>query len=236
MTTYFSAWPPTPDRNDPDNFAVKAQNFMGHFPTWTDEAEVFAVDMNGLKVDVIALKADTQGIKDAAVTDTQAITTTAMTYRDQAEGYKDEAEIARDAALASANYVGVWANLTGALNAPAMVYHENAFWVLLSNLADVTLKEPGIDVEWAGISASGGKPIGEPDWPVTLSYTDGSLTEAVYAKSNMRYKQTLGYTSGTLTTVVYALSFDSGTTYGNIGTETLNYTDGVLTSTSWAAA
>ena len=82
----------------------------------------------------------------------------------------------------------------------------------------------------------GALPIGLPDWPVTLAYTSGDLTSAVYAKGTERYRQTLGYTDGVLTSVVYAYSDDSGSTYGNIGTETLNYTDGTLTSTSWAAA
>jgi hypothetical protein len=56
---------------------------------------------------------------------------------------------ARDVALASANYKGLWTALTGALNIPASVYHLGNFWVLTSNLANVTTQEPGTGSVWA---------------------------------------------------------------------------------------
>lgn len=54
-------------------------------------------------------------------------------------------------ALAAANFKGTWATRTGAANVPYSVSHIGGFWMLLSNLADVTAKVPGTDAEWQRI-------------------------------------------------------------------------------------
>lgn len=54
-------------------------------------------------------------------------------------------------AIAAASFKGNWSALTGPLTVPAAVYHSSKFWLLLSNLADVTAKEPGVDSEWLEI-------------------------------------------------------------------------------------
>lgn len=54
-------------------------------------------------------------------------------------------------AIAAANFKGNWSALTGPLAVPAAVYHSGKFWLLLSALADVTAKEPGVDAEWLEI-------------------------------------------------------------------------------------
>lgn len=51
-------------------------------------------------------------------------------------------------ALASSNFKGPWSSLTGPLAVPASVFHNNQFWMLLSNVADVTAKTPGVATEW----------------------------------------------------------------------------------------
>lgn len=51
--------------------------------------------------------------------------------------------IAEASAVATANYKGLWSSLTGALNIPASVFHDNKNWQLLQNIADVTSIEPG---------------------------------------------------------------------------------------------
>lgn len=56
-----------------------------------------------------------------------------------------------EAAQATANYKGLWNTLTGALNTPASVSHNSVTYVLVNNLADVTLSEPG-------------EPSGDGDW------------------------------------------------------------------------
>ena len=69
----------------------------------------------------------------------------------------DEASDSADIAIASANNKGLWSNLTGALNIPASVNHNNSFWVLNTDLVDVTLSEPkDVNTDWtkAGVSQS----------------------------------------------------------------------------------
>lgn len=52
------------------------------------------------------------------------------------------------------NFKGAWASLTGALNKPATVLHQGAYWVLLNNLADVTTSQPGVTGDWAFTSGT----------------------------------------------------------------------------------
>lgn len=58
------------------------------------------------------------------------------------------ASSASSAAIAAANFVGAWSGLTGALNIPASVSHNNAIWLLTANLADVTAATPGVSASW----------------------------------------------------------------------------------------
>lgn len=55
---------------------------------------------------------------------------------------------AAQVAIASAHFKGAWSTLAGALAVPASVFHSGAFWVLLSDVADVTAKVPGVAAEW----------------------------------------------------------------------------------------
>jgi len=52
-------------------------------------------------------------------------------------------------ALAAAAFKGEWDDLTGALAKPACVYHDNQYWMLLDDLADVTASEPAdANADW----------------------------------------------------------------------------------------
>lgn len=55
---------------------------------------------------------------------------------------------ASESAQAAANYKGLWSSLSGALNIPASVFHDNNFWVLKVNLANVAAEEPGVSTKW----------------------------------------------------------------------------------------
>lgn len=57
------------------------------------------------------------------------------------------------AAIGSANFKGLWPDLTGALPKPATVKHNGRFWLLLNNLADVTLSEPGVSADWTSLDS-----------------------------------------------------------------------------------
>lgn len=56
-------------------------------------------------------------------------------------------------ALTAANFKGTYASRVGAAAVPYGVSHLGGFWMLLSNLADVTAKVPGTDAEWQRIDA-----------------------------------------------------------------------------------
>lgn len=66
----------------------------------------------------------------------------------------DSASAASAAAIAAANYKGLWSSLSGALAIPATVFHNNARWLLLENLANVATEEPGVSAKWASLSGT----------------------------------------------------------------------------------
>jgi len=74
-------------------------------------------------------------------------------------------------AAQTANFKGVWSDLTGALAIPSSVLHSGSYWMLLSNLADVTLKEPGVDPEWEVISIDTSSTGGKKVWSVSTNTT-----------------------------------------------------------------
>jgi hypothetical protein len=54
--------------------------------------------------------------------------------------------------IGTANFAGVWNELTGPLTVPTSVLHNGIYWMLLHDIADVTLSEPGISGDWSKIS------------------------------------------------------------------------------------
>lgn len=59
---------------------------------------------------------------------------------------------AADAVAANANFIGSWSAQTGAKTVPTSVAHNGETWILLSDIADITAKEPGIDSEWQQVN------------------------------------------------------------------------------------
>lgn len=55
--------------------------------------------------------------------------------------------------LATANFAGVWADMSGPLNRPACVKHNGRFWMLLNNLANVAASQPGVSADWTSLDA-----------------------------------------------------------------------------------
>jgi len=80
------------------------------------------------------------------------------TFSDQANSLRLEVNLARSTTLASANYAGVWEDLTGALTVPSSVNHlldgdsNPRYWML--TIDEISTKEytPGIDPEWIEIT------------------------------------------------------------------------------------
>lgn len=58
------------------------------------------------------------------------------------------AAAAAAAAAASSNFKGAWSAQTGSMAKPASVSTDDAVWLLLDDVADVTAHEPGISAVW----------------------------------------------------------------------------------------
>jgi len=118
-----------PSRDDPTNFAARADTFLGQLPLFAEEANNLQSEVN--------LTA-TQVASNAAAASSSAAA----------------AAISANVVIAATSYKGPWINLTGALSTPASVWHKGQYWTLLQNLTNVTLTEPGTDLtKWAPLVA-----------------------------------------------------------------------------------
>jgi hypothetical protein len=127
MTT-ISALPTAPSRADPSTFASRADAWVAALPTFASETNAVAGEVNSNA--------------SAASASASAASTSAGT-----------ASSASATAAAAANFKGEWSALTGALAVPASVAHSGRLWVLLSNIADVTAKTPGVASEWQNLTS-----------------------------------------------------------------------------------
>lgn len=123
MTTV-SALPAVPSRGVPSTFSALFEAFL------TALKNTFVTEVN-----TVAGEVNTNASTASAAASTA--TTAAST-----------ASSASALAVAAANFKGAWSGLSGALNTPASVAHGGRLWMLLSSVADVTAKTPGVASEW----------------------------------------------------------------------------------------
>lgn len=164
--------PPAPIRNQaPADFSRIASNFVGALNPWGQ-----------------AVKALGQWVADAAQAMINDLAASEQA-RDEAHDHADEAATHAtsaghfaDLAAANANFKGNWSDLSGALNVPASVRHNGAYWQLLRNLPNVAASEPGEgNADWA--TAEGSMkfpPAGIPlstgaDWGESVPLPEGGL-------------------------------------------------------------
>lgn len=97
-------------------------------------------------------------------------------------------------ALIAANYKGNWSDLSGALTQPASVKHNNQYWLLNTDLADITQSEPSVSTDWqeytleissiTGLADALNGKAGFNDLNAKLDKSnpsiEGSLTEEIY--------------------------------------------------------
>jgi hypothetical protein len=108
-------------------------------------ATTSAMDALGVQID-----ADASTASAAAVDATEQAELATSNGADQVA----LASVHAQTAAANAAFVGQWSDLSGALSVPASTYHNGAYWMLLSGIADVTTSEPGISSDWAPVYAS----------------------------------------------------------------------------------
>ena len=163
-----TALPPAPSRaNSPSDFSTKADALLGALPQFVTEANALQADVNA-KQSAAAASATT-ATEQAALATTNGATQVNLAAEQAALATSngaaqvalaaERAQAAAESAAAAAgvaNFKGQWVNLTGALAAPATVYHANRFWVLLNSLANVATSEPGVSADWAMASGGGG--------------------------------------------------------------------------------
>lgn len=128
MTT-ITALPTPPSRQDPLNFATRSDAFLGQLPQFGTECNAVASEVN-----TYASNAST------SATNAGASATAAAT--------------AATAAQSAANYKGEWSSLVGVLNTPATVSYQGRFYVLTTNLSDVTTHTPGVSSVWVITNAT----------------------------------------------------------------------------------
>ena len=118
--------PPAPSRANPSTFSALADAFLAALATFATEANALQVDVNYKQVTASA----------AAV---------------KASLASAAAALSEDIALAAANYKGAWSSLSGAATVPYCVSHNNAYWMLITNIANIADKVPGVATELCSI-------------------------------------------------------------------------------------
>jgi len=168
-----------PTTADPATFDTRADTLLGTaLPAMITAENVFAAQANALSTEVNT-KADEAAASSVSsagfATASSASSGVALTHELNA--------------ASSANFKGAWASLTGALAKPASVSNNNKIYLLLNNLADVTLSEPGMTADWETFGAlmieerTSNTEITANDIGKIIQYTTGGFTQTFAAVS-----------------------------------------------------
>ena len=131
------------------SFNTNYSQFQTDFGTFTTDFSTFSANFGTFQTDYAQFVTDFATIAGSVLA--------AGTSETNAAASAVIAQNASSISQSNANYVGDWADQTGALNIPASVRHNNAVWQLAVNLADVTTSEPsGINTDWFIIGTIGG--------------------------------------------------------------------------------
>lgn len=72
----------------------------------------------------------------------------------ESEDSAEESAIYAANSAGSANYIGLWSSLSGSLSKPASVLHNNTFWRLNVDLANVSASQPSpTNSDWSAMTA-----------------------------------------------------------------------------------
>jgi len=175
MTT-ITPLPTPPQRGEAaSTFTVKANNWVDALTDWTIETNAVAAEVqanaDAVESDLTSIidagetavsnieSAEIDGLAAISAAESSSVTTienlrdasvdTMTDLRDDTQDIYDDAVILEANIVGIANYKGLWSSLTGSLNIPATVYHSDSYWVLNTNLADVTASEPSLlNADW----------------------------------------------------------------------------------------
>jgi hypothetical protein len=147
--------PDAPRRGDaPDTFTTKANDFVAALPEFVADVNSAGTYFDQKIVDAETAVSDcNQAVLDAQAQVTLAAGQVALAHAEfvAAQGVRSDCEEVLidcenvlDSIQSTANFKGEWALLTGVLNMPSSVSHNNAIWNLLVNLPDVTASEPSL--------------------------------------------------------------------------------------------
>jgi hypothetical protein len=138
-----TALPTAPNRatqTNPQTYSNTADAWAAALPTWT--AQLVALGANVEFNAESAYDSAGEAVVSAASAAAQVPLATAQVAL---------AQTAASNAAASAAFKGAWDDQTGAATKPYSVSHEGRFWLLINNLADVTLSEPGVTGDWESV-------------------------------------------------------------------------------------
>lgn len=140
-----------------DIVPVPALEQPGEFPTTADRtAGTYNSKAIGWAGRLAAFGASVHAIAQSAWSNAQAALLHAnrsAAQADSARQYAVDAQGAREAVWGASNFVGFWSAQAGSLSKPATVKHEDRFWLLGQNVADVTAHEPGQSDAWISLDA-----------------------------------------------------------------------------------
>ena len=124
MANQIAPLPVAPQRSDaPSTFISKADAHVAALAAWTTEVNAVSTEIEVHAAEALS--------SEAAAAASESTASSASTV-----------------SQSNANYKGEWSGLTGAANVPYSVSHAGQFWQLLSNVADITLSEPGVTGDW----------------------------------------------------------------------------------------
>jgi hypothetical protein len=183
--------PTTPQRTDPDNFRVLADQFVDWLAnTFGDEMNTVITDFNatiqnlyvGTSTSSVAIGTGSKTFTmvesnlafgvgtELRIAETADPTSNYMSgivtaYNKTTKSLTVNVDTTNGSGTISAwtmtmepredyNRVRTWSSMTGAASTPLTVFHDSKYWGLLSALADVTAKEPGVDSEWAELTTT----------------------------------------------------------------------------------
>jgi hypothetical protein len=145
ITQSISSLGSVPTTADPATFDSRADTFLGtSLPTLRTEINTWAGQANTVagEVNTNATTATTQ----AGIATTQASASSASASASAASAVTSAA-----VGAGLGNFIGLWSAQTGAKTVPTSVSHNGILYYLLSNIADITAKTPGVASEWAAI-------------------------------------------------------------------------------------